>query len=372
MDEQVSFAELIFKGKRFDSQTLPVDVLPELVHYKAIIQKLAGELWKEENPDRRRLPKGFASSFDMKLGEIKAGSAVAALEVPTDNTDYVQYFEKARDQVASLVDSPQNDNFPTVVRRAFQPFGSCLADDETITMKGHTQASSPVYSSSRRLEILRPLDEPLTESRQFCGRIFGQNSDSYTCDIEDEYTNNRYKCVYPASLERILEEVVKRHGIGKSRAQVSGEAFVQNGRVIKIDLKSIEPLDAKAAELVGKMEERLLELSTLPDGWHECGSSRVGAEAIEEAKRLLIPLYYGDIPWPRIYPTVAGGISLEWKYDDWDISVEIDTDGKHVDIHALNLDTDEEFESFLSDRQRCSILIELFDRLARINDLGEN
>ena len=80
-DFSIPFIEPVFKGDRFTCQQphLPVQVLPDLIAYEAIIRATAKELYFSTHPDRTRLPKGFQERFKLSLTNIKSGSVVSIL-----------------------------------------------------------------------------------------------------------------------------------------------------------------------------------------------------------------------------------------------------------------------------------------------------
>lgn len=66
---------------------------------------------------------------------------------------------------------------------------------------------------------------------------------------------------------------------------------------------------------------RLEEFKLLKDGWHD-GSGYAPEKEKLEAVITNLRLYPVDLPKPFIYPTVEGGILLEWA-DDGRTTVEV-------------------------------------------------
>ena len=74
------FIRARFAGGRFDSHTIPLEVLPDLAAYRKLVVEVAKLLFKRGNGTRVRVPKGFEDSFQIGLKSIKGGhSAVAEM-----------------------------------------------------------------------------------------------------------------------------------------------------------------------------------------------------------------------------------------------------------------------------------------------------
>src|SRR5882672_9728010 len=71
-----------FKGSRFDDHGVALEDLGTLSHLRELLVETAADLWKKENPDYERLPKGFEHEIQLKLFDIGVGSAVADIYYP--------------------------------------------------------------------------------------------------------------------------------------------------------------------------------------------------------------------------------------------------------------------------------------------------
>src|SRR5262245_54446384 len=65
---------LRFDGPRFEDHGLDVDVLPEILAYKRLLQATAKENWRREHPDKQRLPNRFVENVSLKFFESMGGS----------------------------------------------------------------------------------------------------------------------------------------------------------------------------------------------------------------------------------------------------------------------------------------------------------
>src|SRR6266540_5188518 len=127
-DEIRDITTVTFSGPRFEDAGLELDVLPELVAYRKLLVETAKELWRSENRDRQRLPKGFEESIRLKFYTIEQGSAVVpikrviahdpALLFPTrDRVDEIDEAAQLIDETIAAVseDTPLPERMPKSV-----------------------------------------------------------------------------------------------------------------------------------------------------------------------------------------------------------------------------------------------------------------
>ena len=63
-------------GSRFEDHTLPVNILEDFSALEELIIELAKKIYLEENPNKKRVPKGFSDGIYLKLANIQEGSAI--------------------------------------------------------------------------------------------------------------------------------------------------------------------------------------------------------------------------------------------------------------------------------------------------------
>ncbi|MRG98177.1 HEAT repeat domain-containing protein [Polyangium spumosum] len=71
-----------FKGPRFDDHGIELRDLAVMVHLRETIVEAAKQVWRQENPDSKRLPDNFEDSIVLKIFEIGKGSAALAIRTP--------------------------------------------------------------------------------------------------------------------------------------------------------------------------------------------------------------------------------------------------------------------------------------------------
>ena len=138
-ESTIDLALLRFEGERFVGHALDVDCVQELSAYRNIILDCAKELWRQNHPNRVRLPKRFEEGFRLQFDRIDDGSAVVPLQriVPADQGEFDLGSQDEFDKAAELVDaaiSAANDDrllpeaLPANVVPLFREFGRTLRE----------------------------------------------------------------------------------------------------------------------------------------------------------------------------------------------------------------------------------------------------
>ncbi|HAZ31478.1 MAG TPA: hypothetical protein DCY61_02075 [Dehalococcoidia bacterium] len=163
---------LTFKGQRFKDHALDVSALSELAQFQKMVAETAKSLWRATHPGRERLPKQFENRTRLCLRRIEEGSAVAPLEVyteepvqiPFEPTEVEQAISLARDVLAAVQeDQPIPEGFPRELLPVYAGWGEGLADDEEIEVKPF--GSEPTRFTPRTREKLAKFMETSYEDQ---------------------------------------------------------------------------------------------------------------------------------------------------------------------------------------------------------------
>ena len=73
--EETVFAALVMHGHRFQRHALPLDVLQELDAYRRLVVDVAKAVFLQNQPGRKRVPKGFEDGFALYVRAVEPGSA---------------------------------------------------------------------------------------------------------------------------------------------------------------------------------------------------------------------------------------------------------------------------------------------------------
>lgn len=108
----------------------------------------------------------------------------------------------------------------------------------------------------------------------------------------------------------------------------------------------------------------LQALGQLQAGWHEGEGLPLNPVALERLA-LLFRHYDRALPTPYVYPTLAGGVRLEWSLGAWEVSLNLSLENFEAELHAVNVRTQADQEQALSLASREG-WIQLNDNLARL------
>ncbi|MCY1300594.1 hypothetical protein D9M70_501670 [compost metagenome] len=112
---------------------------------------------------------------------------------------------------------------------------------------------------------------------------------------------------------------------------------------------------------------RIDELRLLRAGWLD-GHGQVPSPAeFDWLETFFTQSYPSSLPAPYVFPTEDGGIQLEWRTGNQDMSLEINLSDKSGEVHTFNTETYEEIYEELSlvDQEDIDRLIDLVSKAAR-------
>ncbi len=247
-----------FRGGRFDDHGLDIDVLPELIAYKAILVETAKELWRRNHPDRQRLPKYFEDSLSLKFYEITPGSAAVPLMREIELQEGILPFEPLPDEldeavvlVSDSIESVSNDkpfpqNFPKNVIPFFSEYGRTLRPDERIELKPAKKDVTAYYSSKERNRLIELVQVGYDDIVQLVGEIRAADLDgsNFVLRLVDETKVNGK---FSSEQEAAIIEALREHTSRRLRIKGRGE-FLPDGRLKRI--VSIMDLSIQAVGVV--------------------------------------------------------------------------------------------------------------------------
>lgn len=141
-------AEVKLNGARFHEHSIPLDALGELERFGKIVCEIARHLYLRDNPSRQRLSPKITRTFDLRMTQVREGSAIAAINAPVmerqgDLMPGDPYLVRALRHSLDVINYV-NDNttdagmsFPSLPPEAVEQFsmwGRSLQDDESIAL----------------------------------------------------------------------------------------------------------------------------------------------------------------------------------------------------------------------------------------------
>ncbi|MFF8524176.1 hypothetical protein ACF05X_18875 [Streptomyces werraensis] len=355
------FGSWRLRGGRYERPGLPVEVLAEFARYERLVVDVARGLYKQRHASRQRVPRGFASSFSLRLSDIQRGSVIPVLERTDVDADALfddrdaGIFEEARVVIQDALRSIQEGsgiprNFPPHALREFSRFGRSLRGDEVIEFDGGTP-NSVVYSQAVRRQIQEQarLDKFEIETL-ISGQVVGVSADKGI--FEFRLTRGDKVVVGRFSSDDIVPELKQYLDLSTMAPTVAINAVaIQSidGEVIEIqDVLSIEPV------LPPEWSDRLSELHDLEAGWLDGVGQEVSRKVLREVESLLLEFLDEQVQRPYIYPTEHGGVQLEWPYSAGEVTLTVTSDEK-VEAYAFSKEDDRESDQTFHWRQLSEI-----------------
>jgi hypothetical protein len=273
-------AILRFEGPRFKDHGLDVDVLPELVAYKRLLQETAKEIWRRHHPGRQRLPKNFDAGISLKFFELQPGSTgvplfreIAGGQVP------LPLFEHELDQAALVLEDAiaaaaatfkvAPSDLPQSVIPLFEQLGHTLRPDECIQIS-HGSGSAPVrYDQKVKYFIRLWLAHAYSDDLDLIGEVRGTDLDGqkFLLRLQD---GRKIPGRFQSEQEPLILEALSDHLSRRLRIMGKGH-FLQDGTLEQvIDVNRVELLPLEPEEIKEQpIWERIADLSEAmpPETW---------------------------------------------------------------------------------------------------------
>lgn len=342
-EETTPFLSLHLHGARFDAGPgMPVEALPELVSYRDLVAAVARHVFLQQHSQRRRVPKGFMESFQLRIRHIGEGSAVAVLERAQPGGTLVappDAFDAARDLISKAIetvaeDHPVPENFPQEALVLFNRFGTGLLDDESIELRRPDSTAGPRLTQQSRKRLLAQRPQYLRDAVR-SGLVVAIEAERMRFQVRladggliwaplDAVTFDGVKAVLePAG----LGPMVSVHGVGVFD---KGDRLVQFDSVHEIAEMGDEAEDAKD-EVVGALGEAVVEA-----GWLDGIGNATDPAVLSRAQALFAKLVESGALVPRVYPVPDGGLQAEWTIGGREVSVNVEPGGS---LYVISVDT---------------------------------
>jgi hypothetical protein len=237
---------LRFAGARFEDGGLEIDVLPELVAYKKLLVETAKELWRQRNPERERLPKGFETAISIKFFELQPGSTVVPLRRQVADgllpDIIVDELDDAADLIEAGIDAVSRDQrlpdgFPKRVIPLFGELGATLAADEAICAKARRRSAEARYTHRVRERLVNWLEPTYEDLVNVVGEIRAADLDgrNFVLRLDD---GRKVPGKFEVHQEALITDALRDHATRRLRIKGLGE-FVRDGgglkRIVRVD-----------------------------------------------------------------------------------------------------------------------------------------
>ena len=330
-------------GGRFEGHAIPLDFLRDLSALNDIIMEGARAAYFKQNPDRKRLPNGFAGDFILSLSGVEPGSAIPTITLfftmiglmpaPT-----VEFVHQARENLISGVraaaeDRPPTDYLSPAALTKFKNFGERLRDGEAIEFDDHGTPVRFTKEVRRKLLLSAPGVEEVTEEIQLRGLVWRTDQKERVfvikladgTEVSGPMAGDHYDNIIEATKDYRKGAKIFLQGIGTRNRQ---------GKLIRIDSiensSVLEPLDIHA---------RLEELRLLKQGWLDGEGEPFDPAGMDWVESSVRDYYTPGTPLPSIFPSPDGQLVFQWRTANASATLEIDLGGRTGYWHVLNLKT---------------------------------
>ena len=355
-----AFARLRFAGGRFDSHTIPLEVLPDLAAYRKLIVEVAKMLFKQRMGTRVRVPKGFEDSFMIGLAEVQGGNSAvvvmprlpaAARPVPQQSLGFAanqpsfcppQYpeFDEARDYIVKLIDSVGTTGqvpnaFPVELAGFFNSFGQSLQHDEFVEL-GFGGANPVRYDTFIRKKIVLSRETTYENAVDDQFMLNGGVSAAGTIHVLDANGSN-YD--FQPSTEFEFKKAYQRT---TETVRLVGTGLYDKSERLK-RLIAVNILYSEGGA-IQPFKSRLEEIAATSAGWYDGENPAPTPVAVEAMRQFLEAISLLSSPLPHLYPIPSGGVVAEWSLGAWEASAEVDPSGGQLALNAVNTVTADELD----------------------------
>jgi len=339
------FVQPRFVGTRFDEATLPVEVARDLAAYQKLVKELAKHLYLRDHNERERVPKGFASDFQLHLVKVDDGSARPMLAIVSagllaldDGTN--EYLIRARDLVAECIQAQDGRlpaEFPRSLLGYFNSIGGSLREGEQMELTTR-QGENAVLTPERCKHLVLAANKQYEREVELIGTIEEANWGKSTFQLR---MLDGGQLVIPMP-ESFRAQAGKYGGHPRHVVIVQGVgAFNSSDRLDK--MVSVESLEIQQDyQMAGKFEE----LSALADGWYDGKGVGLAKDKLAALAAHMIGHYPEGLELPVIVPTPEGNLLFEWDAEG-DPSVDIDLSSLTASYHSFGrqgVEMEREFE----------------------------
>jgi hypothetical protein len=311
------FVQPKFTGRRFDDHTMPVDVASDLKAYQTLLVGLAKHLFFLDNPNRQRVPQGFAD-VHLAIQGMGEGSTLPALILATvtsvstatmmpDWFDASGYLVQARDLIAECIAAPETSlpaRFPKKLLKHFNQIGRSLREDETLELQTGNQGQTAVLNHEKRKKLVLATNAVYERESELEGYIeeVDFEKDTFRLRLDDSRTT-----IVPMA-EDHHDRIRQSVGRVRDRALVRGVAVYDSYERLQ-KVVAVESLDIIKNYYMAK---RFDALGQLEDGW--CRGSGVALDKVklDAVARKLTDFYPEHLRLPTITPTLDGNLLVEW------------------------------------------------------------
>lgn len=342
------FMRVRLHGGRFKDAELPFSILGDLVPLQEMVVDVAKWLFKERHGRERASP-DFNQSY-LKIVGLRSGSSLVEIDIGTTRpilpgvpVQNYEHFEEAVEHIVDVIEQAGqgaehlNGKIPPHYMAYFNRLGRSLRPNETLEITTRNKNTANLTQNIREV-LARRSGNNIMRDITIRGVVSGVDAKAMKFQLEPIHGRTISKCPF---LEQHSETVLaalhsyktdKDHAM-QVRLQITG-AYDKQDRLQRVEsVRSIDPLNPL------DVDARLDEFRNLRDGWLDGDGMAPKHSNLDWLSSVFGRYYPGDLPLPHTYPTVNGGVSLEWSFDVREAHVEIDLERRTGEWFVFNTET---------------------------------
>lgn len=275
-----------FQGGRFQDHGIDLDVLPDLLRYQDLLIEVAKELWREKNPDHKKLPSNFESSLALRFFSIEPNCTTIPLmrhHVSDAQSSFLpeeDELDEAVGLVASTIEAARANQslpskFPKALLQKFSEYGKTLQAGEWIEHRSGIGASLCHYDNEVRARLSSFAESTYEDHVDVTGEVTMAKVKRPRMTIETS-DGREIEAAFRPEDEDAITTALKQHRtarlriIGRGQFSISG-VLQRVHAVIRTQLlpageipfdHSAKPIWDQFAEIIGTIPDD--ELAKLP------------------------------------------------------------------------------------------------------------
>ena len=341
------------KGARFNEHTIPLDILKDLAALESMVLDVAKWHYLEENSDKQRTPNGFSSAVSLQLSTIEEGSAIPNIYLSTTPSLFPgsaeSYFFKAKETIISVVRAvnqglPFSHLMPPSFLSGFDKIGRSLKPSESIELApSEPQAAILDQQVRHKLVLAASKTQKYTENITVRGCISRLHSDENTFTLQlinGRTTTGTYQ---PQHHDDILTALSGFKEVVQTKIKLQGIGTFN--RFQRLQSMVVEHTSILPSRDVGA---RLDAFRTFKKGWFDGEGEPFEDASLDWLTEAFDNFYLEDLPLPLVFPLPDGTVRAEWRFNDYEASLEIDLRTKQAAWFWFSLSNDHDDEKNLN------------------------
>ena len=350
------FLQLHLSGDRFAEGAIPCSLLQELLNLEGIILSAAKDSFLAEHPDRKNLPKNFLADLELNLTGVERGSiklgfdyrlkegqqSLSGVEKPNS-----VWLEKAKNVICNAVDASSDGSTrisaPDNILSYLGKMADYLTEDECIFFDTSSRPTPAKLMNKSKERLIQAISQGRTvrDEINLRGAIYEVNQEKMTFELR----SLKQQRITGSFGEKYLQDIISAFNEYKDGGKVlihgSGEHKPEQ-QIATLDtiydITELNPLDVPF---------QLGNLRNMQNGWLDGD----GIAPLKEGLDWLADQFDANFPnnllLPHVFPTLEGGVEMEWSHGRNAIFLEIDLVSHKGDWLWFKRDSDESYEKEL-------------------------